>query len=113
MNKYEFKQKTQEVLDQLEAKIEEMKRGVENIADDAREEYAEQMDKLGALKDELSEKLGKFDEIAESKWDVVRDSASHFFASVSEAWKEDFGKVRVAFKKGAEEAKDEFQNDQV
>lgn len=106
MNKQEFKLKTQEILDQLEAKIEEMKKGIGNIADDAKEEYQEQMQKLGALKDELSEKLNSFDEIADNKWDVVKESAANFFGSVSEAWKENYSKVMEAFKKAKEEVED-------
>ena len=107
MNKQEFKQKTQEILDQLDAKIDEMKQGVANIAEDAKEEYAEQIEKLKGLKNELSEKLGKFDDVAENKWDVVKESATSFFAKVGEAWKEDFERVKQAFIKDAETVKDE------
>ena len=36
MDKQEFRQKTQEVLDQLDAKIDEMKQGISNIAEEAK-----------------------------------------------------------------------------
>lgn len=107
MNKQEFKQRTQEILDQLDAKIDEMKQGVANIAEDAKEEYAEQIEKLKGLKNELSEKLGKFDDVTENKWDVVKESATSFFSKVGEAWKEDFERVRQAFKKEEEALKGE------
>ena len=106
MNKQEFKQKTQETLDQLEAKIEEMTQGVNNIAEDAKEEYAEQLEKLKDIKDELSEKMGKFDDMAENKWDIVKESAASFFSKVGEAWKEDFERVKQAFRKVDEEMGD-------
>ena len=110
MNKQEFKQKTQEILDQLDAKIDEMKQGISNIAEDAKDEYAEQIEKQKSLKDELSEKLGKFDDVAENKWDVVKESAASFFSKVGEAWKEDFERVKQAFKKEVDTASDLAQD---
>ncbi len=112
MNKQEFKNKTQEVLNQLDARIEELKTGIANVADDAKEEYNQQIEKLKGLKAEMAEKLAKFDEIAESKWDVVKESASNFFSQVGDAWKENYGRVSEAFKKGSdkgEETPDEGQ----
>ncbi|HHT29445.1 MULTISPECIES: hypothetical protein [Petrimonas] len=99
MIKQEFRQRAQEILDQLEEKIDEMKQGISNIAEEARDEYAEQLEKLKSLRDELAEKLTTFDDIAESRWDVVRESAISFFSKVSEAWKEDFERVKQAFRK--------------
>lgn len=93
MNKQEFKKKTQEVLDQLELRIEELMNGVADVAEEAKEEYNQHIDKLKGLKEEMSEKLAKFDEIAESKWNVVKDSASNFFSQVNDAWKENYAKV--------------------
>jgi len=75
------------------------------ITDDAREEYQKRLDNLKDIRDNLSAKLDKYENMADSKWDVVKESASNFFASVAESWKENFGKVTDAFKK--EEKKDE------
>lgn len=107
MNKQEFKQKTQEILDQLEAKIDEMKVGVANVAEEAKEEYAEQLDKLGKLKEDLTDRLNRFDTIADSKWDVVKESAANFFETVSGSWKDNYAKVVEAFKKAKEDLKEE------
>jgi len=43
--------------------------------------------------------LDEFDKIADSKWDVVKESAGEFFNSVSSAWKESYAKIVDAFKK--------------
>jgi hypothetical protein len=79
MKKEEFKQKTNEVIDELAEAI--------------------SLNKLRALRDSLSSKLEEYDKVADSKWDVVKESAGNFFASVASAWKENFGKVSDAFKK--------------
>ena len=100
-------------LDQLELRIEELMNGVADVAEEAKEEYNQHIDKLKGLKEEMSEKLAKFDEIAESKWDVVKDSASNFFSQVNDAWKENYAKVSSAFKKGAAEVKDVLEEGDV
>jgi hypothetical protein len=43
--------------------------------------------------------LDEFNKIADSKWDVVKESAGEFFNSVSSAWKESYVKIVDAFKK--------------
>lgn len=99
MNKREFKKKSQEVLDELVEYIEKLESKADDIADDAKEEYEKQLKNLHEIKDNLTEKLSKYEEVTESKWSVVKDSASEFFANVSEAWKESYEKVADAFKK--------------
>jgi uncharacterized protein Yka (UPF0111/DUF47 family) len=99
MRKDEFKQKTHDVLNELADYISKLEDKAGEIADDAREEYREQLDKLRDIRDNLSSKLEEYENIADSKWDVVRESAGTFFTSVSESWKENFAKVVDAFKK--------------
>ena len=99
MKKEEFKQKTNEVIDELAEAISKLEARAGEIAEDAREDYKEQLNKLRALRDSLSSKLEEYDKVADSKWDVVKESAGNFFASVASAWKENFGKVSEAFKK--------------
>lgn len=110
MKKEEFKQKTREVLDELVAHIDNLEQKAGEIAEDAKQEYREQLDKLKDIRDNLSSKLDEYENIADTKWDVVRESAGHFFATVGDAWKEDFGKIVSAFKKSAQEAEDETEN---
>jgi F0F1-type ATP synthase membrane subunit b/b' len=99
MKKEEFKNKAQSVLDELSSRIDEMETRANEIADDAKEEYYKQLDNLKELKSQLSTKLDEFDKIADSKWDVVKESAGEFFNSVSSDWKESYAKIVDAFKK--------------
>ena len=105
MKKEEFKQKTRDILDELTAYISKLEDKAGEITDDAREEYQKRLDNLKDIRDNLSAKLDEYENMADSKWDVVKESASNFFASVAESWKENFGKVTDAFKK--DEKKDE------
>jgi len=105
MKKEEFKQKTRNVLDELTDYISKLEDKAGEITDDARDAYREQLDNLKGIRDNLSAKLDEYENIADSKWDVVKESAGNFFASVAESWKENLGKVTDAFKK--DEKKDE------
>ena len=99
MKKEEFKNKAQSVLDELSSRIDEMEARANEMADDAKEEYYKQLDNLKDLKSQLSSKLDEFDKIADSKWDVVKESAGEFFNSVSSAWKESYAKNCRCFQK--------------
>lgn len=102
MSMQDFKERTHKILDQLESRIAEMKVDIANIAEDAKIEYAEQIEKLSCLRDELADKLNQFDSITDSKWSVIRESASSFFETVSDSWKDNYAKVVEAFKKEKE-----------
>ena len=99
MKKEEFKQKTIEVINELADYITTLEDKTEEIADDAKEEYRERLEKLKGMKKDLSDKLEEYGLIADSKWDVVKESATNFFSAVSDAWKENFDKVAHSFKK--------------
>ena len=99
MNKQEFRERSYKILDQLESRIAEMKADIADIADDAKIEYAEQIEKFSHLRDDLANKLSRFDAVAESKWSVIREGASSFFNTVAESWKENYAKVVESFKK--------------
>lgn len=111
MRKEEFKQNMHDLIDQLVCKIDELEAKAGEIADDAREEYQARLATLHELKDNMSSKLGDFENVADSKWDVVKDSASNFFAAISDAWKENYSRVSRAFKKGVDEVKDIYNDD--
>lgn len=99
MKKEEFKQKTHKVLDDLVDHIEKLELKADEIADDAKEEYHKQLDNLKGIRDNLSSKLEEYEAIADSKWDIIKDSAGKFFETVSESWKDNFATVSEAFKK--------------
>ncbi|WP_294079680.1 hypothetical protein [Proteiniphilum sp. UBA5384] len=99
MKKEEFKQKTIGLINELADYITKLEDKAGEIADDAKEEYSERLEKLKEMKDNLSSKLYEYEQVADSKWDVVRESATNFLGSVCGAWKENFDKVADAFKK--------------
>lgn len=99
MKKEEFKQKAHGVLDELIEYIDKLEKKADEIADDAKEEYYQQLDNLRGVRDNLSTKLDEYEKIADTKWDIVKVSASDFFSQVSIAWKENYSKVAEAFKK--------------
>lgn len=86
-------------MDELVDRINELEGKINYVAEDVKEEYFKQIENLREVRDNLSSKLDEYDNIADSKWDVVKDSAANFFSSASEAWKENFEKVADAFKK--------------
>lgn len=102
MKKEEFKQKAHGVLDELVEYIDKLEKKADEIADDAKEEYYQQLDNLRGVRDNLSTKLDEYEKIADTKWDVVRASASEFFTNVSLAWRDSYSKVADAFKKTGE-----------
>lgn len=99
MRKEEFKQKMHQIVDELAARIDKLEQRADEIADDAKQEYREQLDNLKGIRDNLSSKLEEYESIADSKWEVVRESAGDFFTSVAEAWIENYERVANAFKK--------------
>ncbi len=99
MRKEEFKQKMHQIVDELAARIDKLEQRADEIADDAKQEYREQLDNLKGIRDNLSAKLEEYESIADSKWGVIRESAGDFFTSVAEAWTENYERVANAFKK--------------
>ncbi|NLD24344.1 MAG: hypothetical protein GX670_08975 [Bacteroidales bacterium] len=99
MKKDDFKQKTHDLLDELKEFIQNLEQKADEIADDAREGYYEQLNNLKGIRDNLAAKLEQYEGISDSKWDVIKESAGDFFDSVTEAFKKSFSKVTEAFKK--------------
>ncbi len=99
MNKQEFKQNAHKVLDELIEYIDKLESKATDIAEDAKDEYNQQLANLKEIKQNLSDKLGEYDTIADSKWDVVKSSAAAFVDSVSRSWKVNYTKVSEALKK--------------
>jgi|SRR5690554_2424541 len=99
MEKDDFKQKTNDLLDELKDFINNLEHKADEIADNAKEEYYQQLNNLKGIRDNLASKLDEYENITDTKWDVIKDSATSFFGSVAEAWKENFNKAVEAFKK--------------
>lgn len=99
MKKDEFKQRAYQILDELAAYIDKLDQKADEIADDAKQEYREQLDNLKGIRDNLASKLKEYEAKADCKWDVIRDSADDFFSTVADSWKENFEKVAQAFRK--------------
>lgn len=99
MNNDNFKQKTHELLDELKEFINNLEKKADEIAEDAKEEYYEQLNNLKGIRDKLASKLEKYEGISDTKWDVIRDSAEDFFSTVADSMKKNFSRVTEAFKK--------------
>jgi Mg2+ and Co2+ transporter CorA len=63
----DFRQRTQKVIDELAACIERLEKKASEVADDAKEEFSDQLEKLKELRDSLSSKLEEYEKIAEPK----------------------------------------------
>ncbi len=99
MKKEDFKKKTRELLDELAEHIEKLEQKAGEIAEDAKEQYHEQLEKLKEIRDNLAAKLNEYNNLTDSKWDVLKESAGNFFEDVSKSWKENFSNASEAFKK--------------
>ena len=94
MNKQEFKKSILDLIDQLDNRIDELKKKASTLAEDTKDEYSEHIESLQKLKDELADKFDQFEQVSESRWDIVKESAASFFSKVADAWREDFEKVK-------------------
>lgn len=112
MKKEELRQKAQNVLDEVNEGIDKLEVKMQDIGDDVKEEYSKQLENLKEIKSNLMAKLQEIDGIADSKWDIVKESAWDFYNSVSASWKENSSKVAQAFKKTTDKVKDVFDGDE-
>ena len=83
--------------------IDKLDRKADEIADEAKEEYREQLDNLKGIRDNLATKLQEYENVADDKWEVIRESAGDFFTTVSNSWKENRERVMDAFNKRTKE----------
>lgn len=93
MKKDDFKEKAYQIVNDLADRIDKLEAKANEIADDKKEEYREQLDKLKETRDKLTSKLKEYERMTEGRWGVIRESAGSFFGSVAEAWKENYRKV--------------------
>lgn len=104
MKKDDFKQKAHEVLDELIEYIDKLEQKANDIADDAKDEYYQQLENLRGIRDKLSAKLEDYEKRIEPKRDIIRnieiikDSICNFFEDVAESWKENYNNVTEELK---------------
>ena len=98
MKKDDFKEKAYQIVNDLADRIDKLEEKANEIAEDKKNEYREQLDKLKETRDKLVLKLKEYERLTEGKWSVIRESAGSFFGSVAEAWRENYRKVVDAFR---------------
>jgi hypothetical protein len=98
MEKQEFQEKAKQSIDDIFAKIDELKLKKETVEADLKITIDEQIKKLEAKKDELELKYKDLIDAAEDKWDDVKDAFSQSADSIKDA----FSKVFSPFKKSDE-----------
>ncbi|MDD2243423.1 MAG: hypothetical protein VB024_06215 [Dysgonamonadaceae bacterium] len=117
MNKEELKQKAQSMLAELNEGIEKLEAKAQEIGDDIKVEYAEQVENLKGLKENITQKIKDIDDTSDDKWDTIKESAGNFLSSIGNSWKENYSKVAGAFKKdkdiSEETKKDSDQEDYI
>ncbi len=64
-----------------------------------KDEYNKKMERLKEIKLDLTSKLNEYEEMTESRWDVVKESFDEFLVKVTKAWKDSYIKASTAFKK--------------
>ena len=98
MKKEEFREKAHSVLDEVINHIIEMEKKANDVSDDLKDEYNKKLSRLKEIKLDLTAKLSEYENMSESKWDIVKDSFSDFLDKVNKAWKDSYNKATSAFK---------------
>ena len=98
MKKEEFKQKAHSILDEVINHIADMEKKANNVSEDLKDEYNKRLARLKEIKLDLTAKLTDYEDMTESRWDVVKDSFSDFLDKVNKAWKDSYNKASKAFK---------------
>ena len=93
MNKEEFKAKTNQLIDDVDAKIQEAKSKRDSLSADMKDKYASSIDMLEAKKLELQKKCEELDSMSEEKWAEVKAG----FSDASDSFKEGFMKLKGIF----------------
>jgi len=93
MTKEEFKAVANKTIDEVAAKIDELKAKKESVQENAKMKYEEAIKVLEAKKAELEAKYVDLKNAGEHKWEEVRDA----FSSASDSFKEGFSKIGSLF----------------
>ncbi len=98
MKKEEFRRKAHSVLDEVINHIADMEAKANEVSDDMKDEYNKKIARLKEIKLDLTAKLSDYEDMTESRWDVVKESFSDFLDKVNKAWKDSYDKASSAFK---------------
>ncbi len=95
MNKKEFKAKASQTIDEVPARINELKVKNESAQDDAKSQYEGAIKYLEAKKSDLETMYAELNKASEDKWEETKDAFSSAFYS----FKEGLSKISSLFSK--------------
>lgn len=101
----ELKDKANQGITEINAKLQDLESKMENVTGDLKVKYADQIEELKQKKDELSTKLEEWENVAEEKWDDLKENAENALGKVSGNLKESFSKLTSFFKSEEDEKK--------
>lgn len=94
MDRQEFKEKAKQSIDDIFAKIDELKQKRGTIETDLKDTIDEQIKKMEAIKSELELKYKDLIDANEEKWDEVKQA----FSESAGSFKEGLSKLKSIFK---------------
>lgn len=93
MDKEEFKVKAAQSIDDIAAKIDELKAKKESVKHHVKSDYEQAIETLGNKKVEIQAKYDDLKNASEDKWDEAKEA----FSSASDSFKEGFSKISSLF----------------
>jgi predicted transcriptional regulator len=93
MTKNEFKAKANETIDEVSAKIDELKTKKDDLTDDLKESYYEIIEDLEAQKTNLKIVLSDLENAADAKWEEAKETLK----SVSYSFNQGIEKLKSLF----------------
>jgi len=93
MNKEEFKAKANQTIDEISAKINELKAKKESVKENAKSKYEETIRDLESKQTDLIAKYSEIENTAEDKLEETKEA----FSSASDSFKEGFDKLKSLF----------------
>lgn len=94
MNKEAYKAKANQRIDEVSAKINEIKALMARAEYDAEQKYAESLQALKKKRDEMKARYEALEDAGEGKWEEAKEA----FNSASESFKEGFEKLASIFR---------------
>jgi chromosome segregation ATPase len=93
MNKEEFKAKANQTIDEISAKINEMKAKRASVKEDLKVDYDKAIKELESKKADMEVKYADLKDAAEEKWDEAKVA----FSAASDSVKEGLNKLKSMF----------------
>jgi hypothetical protein len=89
MNKEEFKAKASQTIDEVSAKINELKAKKASVKEEAKAKFEESIKDLESNKTELGAKYAELENASEEKWNEAKNA----FSSVSDTFEKELSKI--------------------